>query len=283
MEKQSKVAIVCCSNGQHHKYKAKIETLKNTLLQIGLVPVFSDYIYQEFSVFSGSGKERAESLMDFYRDEEIKAIFDISGGDIANEILPYLDFDLIAQSNKSFWGYSDLTTIVNAIYSKTGKESVLYQIRNMIYKDADNQIKNFTNTIFNNTNDLFTFNYEFVQKDSMHGNVVGGNIRCLLKLAGTEYWPDMTGKVLLLESFSGVVPQMVTYLNQLKQIGTFDKITGIIFGTFTEMEEQACSPNIIDLVKQYVGDDIPIAITDEIGHGVNSKAIVIGKELYLNK
>lgn len=35
----------------------------------------------------------------------------------------------------------------------------------------------------------------------MQGIVVGGNIRCLLKLAGTEYWPDMNGKILLLESF----------------------------------------------------------------------------------
>ncbi len=35
----------------------------------------------------------------------------------------------------------------------------------------------------------------------MDGIVVGGNIRCLLKLAGTPYWPDMREKILLLESF----------------------------------------------------------------------------------
>ncbi len=28
----------------------------------------------------------------------------------------------------------------------------------------------------------------------MEGIVVGGNIRCLLKLAGTPYWPDMRGE-----------------------------------------------------------------------------------------
>lgn len=283
MEKQSKVAIVCCSNGQLHTYKERIIKLENTLLQVGLTPVFGDYIYKNFSVFSGLGKERAESLMNFYKDDEIKAIFDISGGDIANEILPYLDFELISQSNKSFWGYSDLTTIINAIYAKTGKTSVLYQIRNLIYSDCENQIKNFTNTMFYDRNDLFSFDYEFVQKDSMNGILVGGNIRCLLKLAGTQYLPDMREKVLLLESYSGEVPQMVTYLNQLKQIGTFDKLNGIILGTFTKMEEKACSPNIVDLVKQYAGENIPIAITDEIGHGVNSKGIVIGKEIYLKK
>ena len=42
---------------------------------------------------------------------------------------------------------------------------------------------------------------KFLQGSKMQGIVVGGNIRCLLKLAGTEYWPDMNGKILLLESF----------------------------------------------------------------------------------
>ena len=52
---------------------------------------------------------------------EITDIYDISGGDIANEILPYLDFEVIKNSGKRFWGYSDLTTVINAIYEKTGK------------------------------------------------------------------------------------------------------------------------------------------------------------------
>lgn len=282
MKNGDKVAIVCCSNGQKATYKEKINILQHTLESIGLVSVFSDYIYEKESVFGGAAKERAESLMNFYKDEKIKAIFDISGGDIANEILSFLDFDVIAGSEKIFWGYSDLTTIINAIYAKTGKESVLYQVRNLMYDDAKNQITNFTNTVINGKQDLFQFHYEFVQKEEMHGIVVGGNIRCLLKLAGTEYWPDMNGKILLLEARSGGVPQMVTYLNQLKQMGVFDKIAGILLGTFTEMEKDESVPPIIELVKRYVGTDIPIAKTAEIGHGTDSKGIVIGRDIYLN-
>ena len=52
---------------------------------------------------------------------------------------------------------------------------------------------------------------------------------------------------------------MVTYLNQLKQIGAFDKINGILLGTFTKMEELQSSPSIVDLVKQYAGSDMPVA------------------------
>lgn len=281
MDKSNKVAIVCCSNGQLADYREKLIRLNDTLLRTGLLPVFGKYIYEKDSVFSGTAEQRADSLMEFYRAGDIREIFDISGGDIANEILPYLDYDIISRSKTTFWGYSDLTIVINAIYAKTGKKSVLYQIRNLIYGDSENQILNFTNTVRNGAGDLFTFGYEFRQKEYMRGIVVGGNIRCLLKLAGTEYWPDMNRKILLLESLNGEVPQMVTYLNQLKQIGVFEKINGILLGTFTKMEELQARPAIVDLVRQYAGSDMPVAETKEIGHGVSSKAVVIGEEICL--
>ncbi len=275
----NKIAIVNCSNGQKAENRHNIEKLKSVLNELGLEPVLSDYIYEKDAVFSGSARQRAEALMNFYKDDEIKAIYDISGGDIANEILPYLDFEVIKNSQKSFWGYSDLTTIINAIYAKTEKASVLYQIKNLIYEDSKNQIQRFKNLVLNNQQDIFNINYTFVQKEDMQGVVVGGNIRCLLKLAGTEYFPDMQGKTLLLEARSGQVPQMVTYLNQLKQMGVFDKVSGILLGTFTEIDSKGCKPDIVELVKIYAGSELPIAVTKEIGHGADSKAVMIGKYL----
>ena len=116
LAKGDKVAIVCCSNGQSLSKKKEIENLKG---------------FPE----SGSPLEKARELMEFYEDASIKAIFDISGGDLANTILPYLDYERIASVKKQFCGYSDLTTIINAIYAKTQKVSVLYQIRNL-YKNV---------------------------------------------------------------------------------------------------------------------------------------------------
>lgn len=276
-----KVAIVCCSNGQKQAYTGKIEYLEQTLKAMGLQPVLGDCIYEKESVFSGTAKERAEALMRFYKDDEIKAIFDISGGDVSNGVLPYLDYEVIANSGKMFWGYSDLTTIINAIYAKTGKESVLYQIQNMIYDCKEQQIADFQHTVMQNGNELFQFRYHFIQKSSMQGIVVGGNIRCFLKLAGTKYMPELDGKILLLESYSGKVAKIETYLCQLQQIGAFDKVAGILLGTFTEMEQENCQPTVETLLKRIVGDDLPIAVTRDIGHGTNSKAIMIGKELCL--
>ena len=220
--------------------------------------------------------------MKFYLDDSIKAIFDISGGNVANEVLEYLDFEIIKKNPKPFFGYSDLTTIINAIYSKTEIPSFLYQVRNLIYDYSEEQIENFRSTILENKNDLLNINYKFLQGDFLSGTVIGGNIRCFLKLAGTPYMPSFKGKVLLLESLGGEVALMTTYLNQLKQMGAFNEVKGIILGTFTEMEEKQAKPTIEQLVLDIVNNkEIPIAKTEEIGHGSNSKAIVIGGEIKL--
>lgn len=276
-----KIGIVCCSNGQRATYAEKIKCLENTLIEIGLQPVFSDYIYEKSSVFSGTAMERANALMDFYKDDEIKGIFDISGGDVANGILPYLDYDVIASSSKTFWGYSDLTTVINGIYTKTGKASILYQIRNLIYDCKEKQIADFNNTTMKNRIDLFKLNYEFVQQSKISGVVVGGNIRCFLKLAGTEYMPELENKILLLESLNGDVAKIETYLCQLQQIGAFDKVAGILLGTFTEIEKEKCMSTVLELLKNRVSKALPIVVTRDIGHGTDSKAIVIGQELCL--
>ncbi len=93
--------------------------------------------------------------------------------------------------------------------------------------------------------------------------------------------PDLTDKILLLESYSGTIAKMETYLCQLQQLGAFDKVTGILLGTFTQMKTEQCIPGIETLVKRIVRKDLPIAITKDIGHGADSKAIMIGQELYL--
>lgn len=275
-----KVGIVCCSNGQKRAYEEDVKILEKTLQDIGLQPVFSDYIYERDGVSCGSAKERAQALMNFYLDDEVVEIFDISGGDLANGVLPYLDYAVIAKSSKKFWGYSDLTTVVNAIYAKTGKSSVLYQVRNLIYDHGVQQVVDFRNVMVEHGADLYKIDCRFVQGEEMQGIVIGGNIRCFLKLAGTEYMPDFTDRILLLESYSGTVAKMETYLCQLKQMGAFDKAAGILLGTFTEMEEKNCVPCMAELVQSFAGKEMPIAVTKDIGHGTDAKAIVIGKDYH---
>lgn len=271
-----KVGIVACSDAQKEEYRNQNEELIRFLKSIGIEPVMSSYIYETEGIFSGSPKEKADQLTKMFADSDIEEIYDISGGDMANQLLDDLDYEGIANSKAVFWGYSDLTTVINAIYTMTGKASVLYQVKFMTSFGnwADQQRER-----FQNRDELFSPAFEFAQKKAMKGIVVGGNIRCFLKLAGTRYFPALENKILLLEALGGEVPQMVTYLAQLKQIGAFEKVNGIILGTFTAMGLKSCVPDIVTLVKEYAYPETPIAVTGDIGHGDNTKAILIGKEI----
>lgn len=262
-----KIGIVCCSNGIDKKYENDLIQLENELNQLNIHVIWSPYIYKENGIRSADAKKRAEIFMKFNLDDTIDSIFDISGGDIANEILEYIDF---SQIRKTFWGYSDLTTILNAIYSQTKKQSILFQIRHLV--DNEIQRKRLKK------NSLFDLDYQIIQGKNVKGIVVGGNIRCLLKLSGTMYFPDMKDKLLLLEAYSGNEAKLITYFSQLKQMGVFEQIQGLILGTYTEYFKNHHIDDLLQIVKRYVPDDLTIVFTKDIGHSRNSKAIVIGKE-----
>ncbi len=274
-----RVGISACSNGHLKEWEYQIDELTAVLKGFEIEPVLAPHILVTTDEFSGTDEERAADLMRFYEDDSIEAIYDISGGDLANGVLKYLDFDVIANSGKRFWGYSDLTTVINAIYAMTGKSSVLYQVKNMVYSEADVHRKRFADYLSGNKASLFDFNYEFLQGNHMEGIVVGGNIRCLLKLAGTKYLPDMNGKILLLESLGGGSGQIATLFTQLEHLGVFEQVSGVLLGTFTNYEKADLELSVYDLLKMHVSSSLPVATTTEIGHGHNSKAIVVGEKL----
>ena len=168
------IAIVACSNGQPLLNKPQIELLIKTLKDLGLNPILSEYIYSINLPFNGSSKDKGKAFMDLYKNPKIKAIFDISGGDLANEVLDYLDYEFIAKNPKPIFGYSDLTTVLNSVYSQTNNSVYLYQIRNLIYSDSKNQLTNFSNSLLTDTNDLFNcfiyWNYYYFKTNALNKN-----------------------------------------------------------------------------------------------------------------
>ena len=47
------------------------------------------------------------------------------------------------------------------------------------------------------------------------------------------------------------------------------------------MERDKCNPTVYEILRRIIGDELPIARTNQIGHGTDSKAIVIGKKYVL--
>ena len=279
LEKKDKVALVVCSTGRVSEDKIKLDKLEKILIDLDLVPIFSNYVYEEKFKRSAPAKCRAKEIMKFYEDDSIKAIFDISGGDLANEVLDYLDYDIIRKKNKPFFGYSDLTTVLNVITKKTQQATYLYQIMNIL--DNVERRADFKGTLLHNKSNLVDISWHFLQGESIEGIVVGGNIRCFLKLAGTEYFPNLDNKVLFLEGMSTTIEGLITLLTQLKQIGVFNKISGLLLGTFTKIEQNLQNEDIYEILKDFVPENIPIAKTTEVGHSKDSKILVIGQKIKL--
>lgn len=281
LNKNDSIALVSNSNGLDLSMLIKINELEYILKQLNLHPITSKSLFKDDNNKTFSAETRAKELMNFYNNNDIKAIFDLSGGDLCNEVLRYLDFSKIKNSNKPFFGYSDLTVILNSLYTKTNKINYNYQLRNLIREDRENQIKNFTNTILlNRDNSLFDFDYKWIQGRSMKGIVVGGNIRCMLKLAGTEYIPNLDNKILFLEALSGDENKISTFIEQYIQIGAFNNLQGLILGHFTEYEGSNPNLPIEDLILGKINNDkLPVIKTNELGHSATSKAIAIGSTM----
>lgn len=281
LNKGDKIGIISCSNGLSIKNKNIIEELKLNLKSLDIDMVEGDTLYaKEYNLFSGTGEEKARALEKLFLDKDIKMIFDISGGDLANEVLDFLDFNLIKENPKPFFGYSDLTVLLNAIYSQCDITTYNYQLRNLIGKFKEEQMQNFKASFIEGKEDIFNLDYKWINGSHLEGIVVGGNIRCLLKLAGTKYMPDFKDKILFLESFSGNSAKMVTYITQYKNLGVFNEVKGIILGEFTEMERENLKPDIVEILKRVIGEiNIPILKTRDLGHGADAKCIPIGKYL----
>ena len=282
LNKEDKIGLVSCSNGYDLNKKDDILNLIKILSSMKLNVVISNSLFKDSNNNTQAPIYRAKDLIKMYEDKNIKAIFDISGGDLANEILDYIDFNIITKNNKPFFGYSDLTVILNSLYKKCNIPSYNYQIRNLIRDNTNTQITNFKNTFLEGRKDLFDFKYSWVNGKQMDGIVIGGNIRCLLKLAGTEYMPDFENKILFLEALSGDINKISTYIAQLKQLDAFEKIKGLILGEFTEYERNNHNIKIEDLIKNKISSNIPIIKTSELGHSPNSKAITIGEYISFN-
>jgi len=282
LKKGDKVAFVSVSNGRsdHQNTELTAQIVRET----GLEPVLSPYIYRtKDRLYSAPAQVRAENLMQYYRDSSIKAIFDVGGGDLANQILEFLDFGVIGSSGKEFWGFSDLSTMVNAIYAKTGRPSWLYQIRKLANRDM---IPYFENIAFGKEEYCCGLPREavrFVRGNSMSGTVLGGNIRCFMKLNGTPYFPDLTGKILVLESLEGTEGLITSFLWQYRQMGVFRKLGGLIIGSYTDLDKEQGPDFIMKLVMEAVDNpELPIAKTDRIGHNMDSFALHIGDRIELN-
>jgi len=84
---------------------------RKRLENLGLEVSFGKHIHEKNIFNSSSLEHRLEDLHDAFADPRVKMIQTVIGGYNSNELLPYLDYDLIRKNPKILCGYSDITAL----------------------------------------------------------------------------------------------------------------------------------------------------------------------------
>lgn len=113
------IGVVGVSNSL--KLNNRYEDLKkaeNFLLSKGFKIKKGKYIEEDYYGSAGTNKQKAEDLMEMFKDDEVKAIICLEGGQTCNTFIDLLDYEEIKKHPKIITGYSDITVLLQAIYKK---------------------------------------------------------------------------------------------------------------------------------------------------------------------
>lgn len=252
---------------------------------LGLKVKYGKYLFSEDNYCAGTPMERAKDLNDMFSDKEVKAIFTVKGGDMVNGILPYIDFENIKNNPKILLGMSDITVLLCAINKMTGLITFHCQDYVWFGKDevTDYDKNEIIDKLFNGNKTIFPYEerqfIDFKNKE-ITGKIYGTNVRCLLKLVGTPYMPNLVNAVLFLEGFHSDIIQWNTMLEQYNQMNAFNQ--AIVFGYIYQLQHIEENKDSIVYELRKINSNVPIVKTNDFGHIHGNSIIPIGAEVTIN-
>lgn len=198
--------------------------------------------------FAGSPAQRAADLNAMFADDSVAGILALTGGSGCNHIVDKLDYRLIAAKPKFFGGFSDLTSLINAIHQQTGL--VTFHAPVAVSEWNPFSVAHFKALVMNAEAPLLKNpagerGDNLVQKDDRistlrggraRGPLLGGNLAVLASLAGTPYFPDCRGAILFLEEINEYIYRVDRMLSTLRLSGALGQLAGVVIGKFTKCE-----------------------------------------------
>jgi len=229
--------------------------------------------------YTAGDHARADELENAFKSDDVDMIIALRGGAGSIDLLNMIDYDVIKDHPKIFVGYSDLTLLELAMFEKTGL--VTFQgpmLQDLLEEDQTVLAYNWSTllSIIKNGEELALRNPPLsilsrtIIDGKARGRLVGGNLSMVALIAGTEYMPDATKKILFLEDVN-VEPWVVdNLLTSLVLRGVLQKTNGIFFGEFAHygMEDILESRNATSFllenfsIDDYVGSAIQNIIFD---------------------
>lgn len=269
--------------------QGKLSRAISYLEDLGLHVKIGKNVHKEYGYLAGLDKDRLEDFHEMFLDEETKAIFCASGGYGTARIADDIDFTIIKNSPKIFWGYSDITFLHQAINKKTGlvtfhgpmlatdigEEAALVETKQTI-----EQL--FEPKTFIYQEDLSPLNV--LKEGDVSGTLVGGNLSLLTNTLGTKFEIETKDKILFIEEVNEEPRSIDRMLNQLRMAGKLNHLKGILIGDFHN-----CLPNrektlqLEEVLHEYIHIiNKPAMSGFKIGHCSPNYAIPLGVEARLN-
>ncbi len=278
LKKGDTIGFVAPSSGlEGRDIMPAVRYFENILhLKVKLAPNLSS----SYRYMAGTDRERAQTLMQMYTDQEIKALFAIRGAGGSARLLDHLDYQLLATHPKPLFGLSDSSTIQNAIYTKTEIASYtgflpVYDIKNGKIQSEILEMS-LKKALFSDKHNIISG--KALITGSTTGKIIGGCLSSFLYLAGTEYMPDFNKKILLIEDTNEKTYKIDQMFNQIRQQKNFQNLSGIIIGKFTNcIITDDFDGNIEDCINDFITNlNIPVIINFDYGHTPNRYIIPLG-------
>lgn len=285
LQKGDKISVVSPSSPITNDIKINLDKGINKLKKLGFEVVLAKNALSNSLGYSATPQEKALDINNAFADKSIKAIICSQGGENANSILSLLDYKLIKNNPKIFLGISDITVLLNAIYQQT--ELITFHGNDVIWgfgrNPTDYEINEFIDRLINGKIGVIKKNSEWkiIRGGISEGILIGGNLNCLSKLAGTSYFPEFSNKILFLEDYGEHYSADTANceFHQMDQIGIFKQIKGLWFGHYKTKENFQYEDIAKEIIKKY---NFPVIKCDDFGHNTSNTVIPIGVKIRLN-
>jgi len=280
------VDLIAPSSGfSKEEYKSCLKLLESFGLK-ACVPEYDELI-DESSIFcANSAQKRFQHLEKALNNPDSKAIWCLSGGYGAYQLLEYLDSIPMPIQEKIFIGYSDVTALINYFIGKWNWQNCIYAA-NLVEiaegKKTKESIKNL-NQIILGEEESVTIELESInnvaKKGAMSvGKIVGGCLSIMQIFLGSKQDFDLKGRIVFIEDDEFETPGRINrILDHLLRAGKFDEIAAVVLGSLNGNKEDAGLKKTIDCLGEKLDNKkIPLLRNKNIGHVENMISLPLGR------
>lgn len=304
LKKGDKVMVIAPSRGIKIIGQDCRDIARQRLESLGLEVLYAPNTSDENWDYMGSTsiEKRVADIHAAFKDKSIKAVLTMIGGANSNQLLPYLDYNLIKENPKIFCGFSDITALHGAIAAQTGLVTYYgphFSSLGMKY-GCDYTFAHFIKMLVNEGKDIvepseiwsddlwfidqekreFEANagYWRIHDGEAEGKIIGGNLCTFNLLLGTKYRPDFIEDTILFieDTESCSLADFERNLQALIYQPDFENVKAIVIGRFQKGSKVTKEGLEFILNTKEKLKNLPILANVDFGHSAPLLTIPLG-------